>query len=182
MASTIWNQNLNAGEDWTASLVLATGAGVARDLTGCTFTSQVRRHYKSVSPKEIIAVSVENSTAGQMGLALTNVQTSNLKYGKYLYDIEMLNAPKLIVSLAQGAYDVGETITGGTSGATGIIVSHPPGELTNIAYYVVAGTFETNEEITGGTTGYTATIGSLELGLLERIIEGTIDIRPEVTR
>lgn len=182
MATTIWNQNLNAGEDWVASLVLATGGGTARDLTGCTFTSQVRRHYKSVSPKETIAISVENSTAGQMGLALTNVQTSNLKFGKYLYDIEMLNAPKLIVSVAQGAYDAGETITGGTSLATGIIVSHPPGDLTNIAYYVVSGIFEVGEIITGGTSGYTATIDSMELGLLERIIEGTIEIRPEVTR
>ena len=117
-----------------------------------------------------------------MGLALTNVQTSNLKFGKYLYDIEMLNAPKLTVSVAQGAYDVGETITGGTSLATGIIVSHPPGDLTNIAYYVVSGIFEVGEIITGGTSGYTATIDSMELGLLERIIEGTIEIRPEVTR
>ena len=84
MASTIWNQNLNAGEDWTASLVLATGAGVARDLTGCTFTSQVRRHYKSVSPKEIIAVSVvlfycEKHSHLYLSIALTKKYNINFK-------------------------------------------------------------------------------------------------------
>jgi hypothetical protein len=74
----------------------------------------------------------------------------------------------------------GETITRGTSGATGIIVAHSP--LTNITYYVVSGIFVASDVITGGTSGETATVVSLVDGIKERIIEGTIEIRPEVTR
>jgi hypothetical protein len=183
MASTIWNQNLNAGEEWIASIVLATTAGIARNLSGCTFTSQIRKHYKSISAKETIAVSINSALEGQMGLTLTHVQTSNLKNGKYVYDIEMLNAPTLVVANAQGAYAVGETITGGTSSAIGTIVSHPSNDLINITYILVSGTFVAGEIITGDSENvYTATIGSTVVGKLERIIEGTIEIRPEVTR
>lgn len=179
MASTIWNQNLNAGEQWTAELVLATAAGNARDLTGCTFTSQIRRHYKSVLVKEAITVSIINGTAGQMGVSLTNTQTTNLKDGKYVYDIEMVNAPKLVVSDPSGAMTVGETITG-TSGATGIVVSHTP--LINIVYTTISGTFVASDVVTGGTSAMTATVVSQTAGIKERIIEGSIVIRPEVTR
>lgn len=179
MASTIWNQNLNAGEYWTAELVLATSAGVARNLTGCTFTSQIRKHHKSVSAKETIAVSTKNTLAGEMVVSLTNTQTTNLKDGRYVYDIEMINAPTLVVSNASGAMTTGETITG-TSGATGIIVAHSP--LTSISYYVVSGIFIAGDVITGGASGETTTVVSLTTGIKERIIEGTIVIRPEVTR
>jgi hypothetical protein len=181
MASTIWNQNLNAGEYWTAELILATAAGVARNLTGCTFTSQIRKHYKSVSAKETIAVTTKNELAGEMGVSLSDTQTTNLKNGKYVYDIEMVNAPTMVLSGASGAMTVGETITG-TSGATGTVVSHQPSELTSISYIVVSGTFVASDVITGGTSGETATVVSLTDGLKERIIEGTIEIRPEVTR
>ena len=181
MASTIWNQNLNAGEEWIASIVLATSAGVIRNLSGCTFTSQIRKHYKSISAKETIGVSIKSALEGQMELTLTHVQTSNLKNGKYVYDIEMLNAPTLVVANATGTFVAGEIITGGTSSATGTIVSHPVG-LTSIIYISVSGTFVAGEIITGSTAGVTATIGSTVVGKLERIIEGTIEIRPEVTR
>ena len=183
MASTIWNQNLNAGEEWIASIVLATSAGIARNLSGCTFISQIRKHYKSISAKETVAVSIKSALEGQMELALTHVQTSNLKNGKYVYDIEMLNAPTLVVANATGTFVVGEIITGGTSSATGTIVAHPIGDLTSIIYIPVSGTFVAGEIITGDSENvYTATIGSTVVGKLERIIEGTIEIRPEVTR
>jgi hypothetical protein len=89
MASTKWNQDINAGEDWTASLILSYASSVARDLTGFTIDSKIKRHYKSVNTKETILVTVVDATAGSIKLSLTNTQTSNLKSGKYLYDVEL---------------------------------------------------------------------------------------------
>lgn len=90
MASTKWNQEINAGEEWTASLILSYASGLARDLTGFTLESKVKRHYKSVNAKETIVVTIVNATTGEISLSLTNAQTSNLKSGKYLYDVELI--------------------------------------------------------------------------------------------
>lgn len=90
MASTKWNQEINAGENWEASLILSSSTtGLARDLTGITIESKVKRHYKSVNPKETINVAVTSATEGAITMSLTNVQTTNLRSGKYLYDVEL---------------------------------------------------------------------------------------------
>ena len=72
------------------------------------------------------------------------------------------SAPALTVSAATGTYLAGETITGGTSGAKGTIISHNP--LTDITYVVTSGTFQASEVITGATNSYTATIGLVTAG------------------
>ena len=71
-------------------------------------------------------------------------------------------APALTVSAATGTYLAGETITGGTSGAKGVIIQHSP--LTDISYVVTSGTFVAAETITGATNSYTALIGLVTAG------------------
>ena len=55
---------------------------------------------------------------------------------------------------ASGAFTVGETITGGTSGATAVYVSD---DGTTMNLTGVSETFQSGETITGGTSGETAT-------------------------
>ncbi len=65
-------------------------------------------------------------------------------------------------TLAVGVFAVGETITGGTSGATGVVTVtvNQDGNQT-LVYTVTAGTFVAGETITGGTSSSTAKILSL---------------------
>ncbi len=66
------------------------------------------------------------------------------------------------ITLAVGVFGVGNTITGTTSGATGVITRIlPSGQLT---FTVTAGTFVTGELITDGTTGATARIQTVHTG------------------
>ena len=66
---------------------------------------------------------------------------------------------KLLLSSVSGTYELGETVTGGTSGATGVIDSI---DSTNNYLYVdtVSGTFSATETITGGTSAATGTLDS----------------------
>jgi hypothetical protein len=68
--------------------------------------------------------------------------------------------PKLVVSSATGTFIAGETITGGTSGAKGTIISHSP--ATAISYVETSGTFQASETITG--TNYTASVSTVTAG------------------
>ncbi len=63
-----------------------------------------------------------------------------------------------------GTFAVGETITGGTSGATAVIVSDSG---SHIVGNTVLGTFVTGETITGGTSTATANTTGVTLSLLQ---------------
>lgn len=61
-----------------------------------------------------------------------------------------------IGAVANGPFQHGETITGGSSGAKGRVVIHTPDGSANIYFVAISGTFESGETITGGTSGATA--------------------------
>ena len=61
---------------------------------------------------------------------------------------------KKLTGTISGAFTLGETVTGGTSGATGIL-SYGPAGGTYILVREVSGTFVTGETATGGTSGKT---------------------------
>jgi hypothetical protein len=70
--------------------------------------------------------------------------------------------PLLTFSVATGTFTVNETITGGTSGATGVVVSY---DSTNkqVRYYQTSansGTFAVAESVVGGSSGATGTIST----------------------
>lgn len=60
-----------------------------------------------------------------------------------------------------GPFQHGETITGGTSLATGRVVIETANGTTTLYFVVLTGTFQTGEVLTGGTSGATATTGSV---------------------
>jgi hypothetical protein len=64
---------------------------------------------------------------------------------------------ELNISSSTGAFTVGETVTGGTSGETAVVVSYTTGK---IIVNTVSGGFTNGETITGGTSGRTATLDS----------------------
>lgn len=83
-----------------------------------------------------------------------------------------------------GNFNVGETITGGTSGATAVV--HKDSTGTKLYYpYVTHETvtaFTANETITGGDSGTTATVSSITLGDIEKGYLDVPDLVTNVTR
>ncbi len=76
---------------------------------------------------------------------------------------------------ASGSFSVGETITGGTSGATASITSKP--STTSFATTIPVGTFTNGETITGGTSAATTTVAAVQ-DLTD--VQSTIDILSSV--
>ena len=62
MASVKWNLDVNAGQDWMADINLLDTSGANRNVTGHTFASKIKRHYKSVNVKESVTVSYTHLT------------------------------------------------------------------------------------------------------------------------
>ncbi len=84
--------------------------------------------------------------------AIKNLTTLATSYCKRTNQFGILLYGTLV-----GAFIIGETITGGTSGATATIVTNAFGTIT---YNTLVGVFVTGETITGGTSGATAVLTS----------------------
>ena len=179
MAATKWNQDINAGQDWMANINLLSADGTTnRDITNHTLASDVRRHSKSVSAITNVNIMILDSATGNITLMLNNTQTSLMKNGKYVYDIELTAPNTLTVKEATGTFIADEVITGATSGATGTILTHSP--LTKITYTVTSGTFTMMEIING--TSFNAKVVSNDGKPVDRVIEGIFTVKPEVTK
>jgi len=73
------------------------------------------------------------------------------------YDCDYVHE-QLNYSNLNGAFQVGETVTGGTSGATGTIESDTG---SSMIIQLNSGQFQVGETITGGTSGATATVDEI---------------------
>ena len=88
----------------------------------------------------------------------------------------------LSASVAEN-FTVGETITGGTSGATAVVHNSSTG--SNIIYPSLGDSntpFQVNEVVTGGTSGTTGTISTINLGDIENGYVPTPDLVKQVSR
>lgn len=87
---------------------------------------------------------------------------SAIKLGQDFPVVEFTLFPAFTGALSAvvGTFVVGETVTGGTSAATGVIAAFTS---TTITLIKVVGTFQNAETITGGTSAAHATLGSVSV-------------------
>ena len=113
MAATKWNLDLNAGEDWKAIINLMMPDGVAtRSIAGHTLASQVRRHWKSASIKTTLTLTVLDEATGSLQIDLSAAQTSLLKFGKYVYDVELTEtATGKVERVIEGVFTIRPEVT-----------------------------------------------------------------------
>lgn len=88
--SQLVNLVIDQGSDFVATLDIEDSIGNALDLSSYNVRGQVRKTYTSLSATDIACTKTDNQ--GEVKLALTNTQTSLLKDGRYVYDIEIVHS------------------------------------------------------------------------------------------
>lgn len=92
MAVYVSNIVIEQGFDFDTSFQLEdTRTNSPLDLTGTTTSGQLRKHYGSTS-KVSFASTVSNAEGGVVTISLTGTQTLDLKPGRYVYDVKILNS------------------------------------------------------------------------------------------
>ena len=90
MAVYVSNLEINTGTSFSQTFNLeATETNSPYNLSGMTPTAQIRKHASRSSKTDFVATVVSPATAGMISLSLTHEQTSALKAGRYVYDIEL---------------------------------------------------------------------------------------------
>ena len=86
--ATISNLYIDAGADYSIIITANQSNGDPLNLTGFTVKSQIRKSYASPTAYDF-TTSLYAAAAGKIRLSLTATQTSAIKPGRYLYDVEI---------------------------------------------------------------------------------------------
>lgn len=87
--ATVYNLAVDQGTDFSTTIDVNDDTGSARDLSGYTARAQLRRSYHSVS-NTAFTITINNPSEGEVVISLSNAVTSNLRYGRYVYDVELV--------------------------------------------------------------------------------------------
>lgn len=86
--ATIQNLYIDQGTTYSLSITLSDQFGDVKNLTEYTVAAQLRKSYYSSTSTNFTA-EVSAPTDGEITISLTATQTSALKAGRYVYDIEI---------------------------------------------------------------------------------------------
>ena len=108
---------IDQGADQVIQLQLVDGAGAQKDLIGYTIGAQIRKTYNSADSSAVsFSTAIANpSTLGVINLTLTNAQTSAMKAGRYVYDVEISSLDSasntLVERILEGQITVSPSVT-----------------------------------------------------------------------
>jgi hypothetical protein len=93
--AVVSNLVLDQGADFSVTVYFNQEAGIPKDLTGWTSRSQLRKSYYSTSATTISS-NISDASNGEITLSLTANTTANIKAGRYVYDLEVVNAASVL--------------------------------------------------------------------------------------
>lgn len=70
--------------------------------TANTFSAQIRKSYYSTNPTANITVTVTDAANGIVRLFISADDTANIKPGRYLYDLKMVNESNTTIRVVEG--------------------------------------------------------------------------------
>ena len=107
--ATISNLYVDAGATYSNIITVTASSGAPLVLTGYTVASQMRKSYYTSSSISFTAEAT-HPVDGELTISLTPEQTSALKAGRYVYDIE-ITGPEEVVRVLEGIVVVNPEVT-----------------------------------------------------------------------
>jgi len=104
--ATVYNLAIDQGTTYSVTVTVSDNTGTARNLADYTGRAQLRKSYYTNS-NTAFTVSITNPGEGEVTLSLTDAQTSALKAGRYVYDLELVaNATSTVERIVEGIVTV----------------------------------------------------------------------------
>lgn len=101
MASNpVINITIPQGADFSETFVSTESNGSATNLTGYSGEAKLKKH-AGVSTSTSFSVSITAAT-GEVAIALTSGKTTNIKPGRYFYDVRLTSSTGSVSRLVEG--------------------------------------------------------------------------------
>jgi len=92
--ATVSNLVIDQGTTFSLTMQLDNEDGSDKDLSNYTVTSQIRKSYYSNTYTSFTTAKI--NLTGELTISLTAAETSSLKAGRYVYDIEISSSEETL--------------------------------------------------------------------------------------
>jgi DNA-directed RNA polymerase alpha subunit len=99
---TTFNNIINLTDDVT---------NLALNISGYVVRSQMRRSYYSANATANITCTISNAANGEITMSMTAANTSNIKAGRYLFDLETIAPGDVVTRVLEGIITVTPEVT-----------------------------------------------------------------------
>lgn len=89
--AAVSNIFIDQGADFSTTMEIADTNELALNLTGYTILAQIRKTYSSTTSTSFTTAIDSNPATGKITLSLSDVQTTSLEEGRYVYDVVITN-------------------------------------------------------------------------------------------
>jgi hypothetical protein len=103
--AAVSNLAIDQGTTYSVTITVTDDTGSARNLIGYTVRSQMRKSYYT-NANVAFSANIASPTDGTVTLDLTATQTSALKPGRYVYDVELVSNVSTVERLVEGIVTV----------------------------------------------------------------------------
>lgn len=103
--------DVDQGCTFSSSIELKTDDGSAINVANAVFSAELRKSFYSSSNVSITVTTID-APNGNIQMSLTSAQTSNIKPGRYVYDLKMLS-DNTTVRVLDGVITVSPQVSGG---------------------------------------------------------------------
>jgi hypothetical protein len=103
------NLTVDQGSDFSSVVTVTDSDGALVDLTNYTYRGQIRKTYTSSTSVDF-TITANTPTNGELTISLTASQTSNMKAGRYVYDVE-IESGNVVTRVVEGQMEVTPRVT-----------------------------------------------------------------------
>jgi hypothetical protein len=104
------NLTVDQGSSFESTIDITDSENNPVNLTGYTFRGQIRKTYASTTSVSFTIAS-STPTGGSINLVLSATQTSGIKAGRYLYDVEIISSTNIVTRVIEGQIEVTPRVT-----------------------------------------------------------------------
>lgn len=102
---------VDQGTTFETTLDLVDDGGAAINVAGYVFTGQIRKSYYSSNTTANLTITVTNNANGNLIMTMNSATTANIKPGRYLYDVKMLDTTNTVTRIVEGVLTVTPQVT-----------------------------------------------------------------------
>jgi hypothetical protein len=102
---------VNQGATFQYNLDLKNKDQSPLNVTGATFSGQIRKSYYSTTATADLNITVANTTNGNVVISMSSATTSAIKAGRYVYDVKMLDNANTTTRILEGIVTVTPQVT-----------------------------------------------------------------------
>ncbi len=103
------NLTVDQGSDFSSVVTVTDSEDQLVDLTNYTYRGQIRKSYSSSTAVDFV-ITANTPANGELTITLTSNQTSNLRAGRYVYDVE-IESGNVVTRVVEGQLEVTPRVT-----------------------------------------------------------------------